>query len=290
MFFFFFDKLMPNTEYPDCVYHYTSGDAILGILKNKELWASHILFQNDKKEAVHAYEILETVLKEKKNDFLQHGLNIEKLYEFIKVFKGQDTFTLSFSEKKDDLNQWRSYANTKPAYCIGFSPEDLRQIDINENIKHNKSSKIRTIFFKCIYDEETQKKMIENLLDYVLEKKVRNQKIPVTEDAIYGYILHDFLIMSVLFKHPAFAEEKEWRLFFSPVVHELINIRMGKTNFIPYIKVPLEYNYIKELVIGPCDDEEHILNSTKYVCSFFSEKMSRKYDWKIETSTVPYRQ
>ena len=290
MFFFFFDKIMPNTNYPDCVYHYTNGDAFLGMLKNQELWASHILFQNDKKEAVHAYEILEKVLQEKKNDFSKYNLNIEKLYELIKVFKGQDTFTLSFSEKKDDLNQWRSYANTKPAYCIGFSPAALCQIDINGNIKRNKSSGIRTIFYKCIYDEESQKKMIENLIDYVIEEKVKNQKTQVTEEGIYGYILHDFLIMSVLFKHPAFAEEKEWRLFFSPVGNQLINIRMGKSNFIPYIKVPIKYNYIKELVIGPCADEEHILNSTKYVYSFFTEEMSRRYDWKIESSTVPYRQ
>ena len=52
--------------------------------KNKELWASHIRFQNDKEEeAIYSLDILKEVLDSKKDGFIKHGLNIDK---FLRLF------------------------------------------------------------------------------------------------------------------------------------------------------------------------------------------------------------
>ena len=32
-------KEMLNNDLPDCLYHYTSRDSFIGIMKNKEFWA-----------------------------------------------------------------------------------------------------------------------------------------------------------------------------------------------------------------------------------------------------------
>ena len=44
---------------PDALYHYTSRKGFLGIIKTKQIWASHIRFMNDLKEQILALEILE---------------------------------------------------------------------------------------------------------------------------------------------------------------------------------------------------------------------------------------
>lgn len=68
--------LLQTAKFPETVYHYTNANAFLGIIQNKELWASHIRFQNDKEEAIYSLDILEEVLDSKKDEFTKHGLDI----------------------------------------------------------------------------------------------------------------------------------------------------------------------------------------------------------------------
>ena len=100
MFFFFIKDPLPKVEYPEQVYHYTNANAFLGIIKNKELWASHILFQNDKKEALYSLDLLSESLYENKAAFAKNNIDIQKLLSYIKPLTGQQIFTISFSEKR----------------------------------------------------------------------------------------------------------------------------------------------------------------------------------------------
>lgn len=94
-------QILKNYEnFPDQIYHYTDGNAFLSILKNNELWASHILFQNDKKEALYSLDLLHEVLKENEKIFKDKNFNIEEIFNFVKTFTGQNTFTISFTKKE----------------------------------------------------------------------------------------------------------------------------------------------------------------------------------------------
>lgn len=275
---------------PDTVYHYTNGSAFLGIVQNKELWASHIRFQNDKTEAIYSLGILREVLEEEKEIFVQKGFDIEKILSFTSSFTGLATFTLSFSGKKDDLNQWRSYANTTPSYCIGFSTALLRQIII-ENKKEKVSdvkSITETLFAKCIYKRDIQKSIIENIINHVMKTEIVKGKY--IEEGIAGLIMQDFLPISAFFKHPSFEEEDEYRLMFSPVKNDKINIRIGKNGFIPYVKVPFSEDCLRDIIIAPCPDEKHIFDSTLYVCMHSGIEFCKSTGRTIENSIVPYRQ
>lgn len=99
----------------------------------------------------------------------------------------------------------------------------------------------------------------------------------------------DFLPVSTLFKHPCFKEEEELRLVIDYVNNNLIDIRMGRDRFIPFIRVPIKTENIKDIIIGPCENEEYIYNQTTYVCQKYDIGFSRGEKRKLEKSQVPYR-
>ena len=137
---------------PKKLYHYTSKEGFLGIIENKTLWASEILFMNDGKEACIPLEILKELLEENKNewkDFLE-------LYESV---RGVETYVISFSEKKDDLNMWRAYGDNASGICIEFN-----SCNLFESLRNNQI-KIELTFEKNICDKQEQKNVIQSLLD-----------------------------------------------------------------------------------------------------------------------------
>lgn len=282
-------------KFPKQVYHYTNANAFLSILQNKSLWASHILFQNDKKEALYSLDLLNEVLKEKENDFKNNYFDIKEIFENIKTFTGQNTFTISFTEKRDDLNQWRGYANTPISYCIGFSPNELKEIQIKNIIqKHNKKNDPKveiitsTLFYSCIYDVNLQKQLIRTIIDKQFYNKTY-KKGELTNFGMAAQIMTDFLPVSTLYKHPSFSEEKEFRLVFENVQNDKIKIRMGKDRFIPYLEVPITPNNIKDIIIGPCDNEQYIRNQTLYVCQKYGIEFIKATGRELQNSQVPYR-
>lgn len=286
MFFFFIKNPLPRVEYPEQVCHYTNADAFLGIIKNKELWASHILFQNDKKEALYSLDLLSESLYENKAAFAKNNIDIQKLLSYIKPLTGQQIFTISFSEKRDDLNQWRSYGNSNPSYCIGFDPKQLEKLKLKQSYNSNYEDKVRVCFSKCIYTPNQQKEIIKNIIKDVIEKLKASK---MTEESIADELLPDFLTISPFFKHPSFEEEQEWRLVFSSVEKESVNIRYTKSGFVPYITLPITVDSIKDIIISPCPDSVYMLNSTKYVCSQYGIEPVENKVHKIENSTIPYR-
>lgn len=284
MFFFFFDDPLPQVEYPEQLYHYTKSDAFLSILKNKELWASHILFQNDKKEATYALDLLSESLNKNVSAFTMNNIDIQNLLSNIKPYIGQQIFTISFSEKCDDLNQWRSYGNSNPSYCLVFSPYKLAQHICKNDSDECYFSDVK--FNKCIYNPETQREIINKLINNVLKEL---EELQITEKNIEEKLLQDFLTVSAFFKHPSFEEEQEWRLVFQSVKTHSVNIRTTKSGFIPYIKIPISEDYIKDIIISPCTESEYMLNSTLYVCSCFDINVEGNKVHRIKNSVIPYR-
>jgi hypothetical protein len=51
-----YSPLLGNEDFPATLYHYTSVDGLLGILRSKRIWATDIRFLNDRSEFFHAME------------------------------------------------------------------------------------------------------------------------------------------------------------------------------------------------------------------------------------------
>ena len=129
------------------------------------------------------------------------------------------------------------------------------------------------------------------MIQAIIDKQFYNEAYKSLPDniALAGNIMMDFLPISTLFKHPCYKEEEELRLVFDCVENDKIDIRMGRNRFIPFIRVPIVISNIKDIIIGPCDNEDFVYNQTTYVCQKYDIGFSRGEKRKLLKSQVPFR-
>lgn len=252
---------------PDILYHYTDTKGVLGIVDSSSMWATSLLYLNDTTEYSYAYELL-----------LQEAKVYNHIYEIILRYKRDDIFVCSFSEEKDLLSQWRAYSDNARGFSIGFKSSSIQIL-----AKYQKFC-----LLPCIYDPDTQKKVIsDRLVKYNLIMKNNPSGFDI------GELVKDFYTIFPIIKHPKFSEEKEWRLISEAIVEKRTwKFRVGKYSIIPYVEFGLKHDQygshvIHEIMIGPgldYDLNERALSNildTSYDISIPSRKILK--------SEVPYR-
>ncbi|MBD5399126.1 MAG: DUF2971 domain-containing protein [Treponema sp.] len=270
---------------PEKLYHYTSKEGFLGIIENKTLWASEILYMNDEKETRIPFEICKELLKEDKNANAKE--EIDHLDEELKklLFKeliGLETYVISFSEKKDDLNMWRAYGDNASGICMGFnSCELLEALEKNQKIKSMK-------WRKCIYDKQEQKNKIQNLLD--------SEKINI------GRLSEKLREFSTYFKDESFKDEHEYRIIVELNTgenRELKKVRAGKDIFVPYYELQIEkeklpsesegdYPWLGDIAVGH-NTTDIFYKSVLHACSVYGIGFGRVLEREPRKSDIPYR-
>jgi hypothetical protein len=264
--FFVHEKYNPQCL-PNYLYHYTTKEGFLGIIGNRQFWATHILFQSDRSEFKLAFKILDSVIMD--NSVLRNewqGIPPEQ-------FKGGKIFTASFSEKFDIRDQWDNYADSVPGYCIGFRTRELlRDFDCSSNKQIGYEGKSYAIISenafdyrlcKCIYDENEQYLFVKNIVENIIERCEDTKKLRYD---IYQSILK----YAPMMKKRKYEEEQEWRFIITDI-HDKSKIkeRVGKYYFIPYFELAFKSpECIRDIYIGHCPELEReiIKDSTSYIC------------------------
>lgn len=215
-------KSILDIKKPQVLYHYTDANAFLGIITKKEIWASHIRFMNDYTEfkfAINKFkDLIEKFIKGKKIEDKSSSKEIIKNFEMVGKI---DVFIFSLSEKKDELNQWRAYVKSIPNYSLGFNENNLVQNAsiistkdeiikyIERYVYNNKHEEISRILLPCIYDEEKQNKLLQEILEDSY-KRALEKKDFVTR--FTEFISKKFIFYAPLIKNKDYIDEKEWRI------------------------------------------------------------------------------
>lgn len=274
---------------PKKLYHYTSKSGFLGIIENKTLWASQILFMNDEKETRIPFEIFEEILKEDKNADVREKFEREgrDSLKFFEEFRGLETYVISFSEKKDDLNMWRAYGDDASGICIEFDSDALL-----EALRKNQE-KMELTFEKCIYDKQEQKNAIQSLLDS--EKENKNFDF-------YSFS-EKLLAFSTYFKDESFRDEHEWRIIVKSNTglenRELKKVRIRKNVFVPYCELRIEedklpremegkYPWLGDIAVG-CNTTDMFYKSVQLACSVHGIGFCKVLKRDFQKSIIPYR-
>lgn len=149
---------------PDALYHYTTQSGILGIVKNKEIWATHTQYLNDQREYLHALGIvreeIEAIMRVTNDS--QHKALLEDMAADVEGIESMNVCVSSFSEDKDSLPQWRAYSGAASGFAIGFSRKLLAQVAKTEGF----------YLAPCIYDRSKQRELIRALIAEVLEENI----------------------------------------------------------------------------------------------------------------------
>jgi hypothetical protein len=111
---------------PKTLYHYTSLEALVAIVRSKRLRASNIRFLNDKSESLSLKQDVVAILQKRVVSVEDERL-VNTVLDSINAYPRQSLFVTSLSEKSDLLSQWRAYCPSGLGVSIGFSSACLNE-------------------------------------------------------------------------------------------------------------------------------------------------------------------
>jgi hypothetical protein len=112
------------------IWHYTSGEGLIGIIKSSEFWLTQISCVNDATEIrysrsllLQAIQLLREAERPTDDEAILYDEAINGLS--IDVAPTSEWFIGCLSTNGDDLSQWRAYGGGEGGYAIGFDTSTL---------------------------------------------------------------------------------------------------------------------------------------------------------------------
>lgn len=245
---------------PKLLYHYTTQAGLLGIIESRTIWATRIHYLNDSQEFWHAFRLadneIERRLRASRDDHEREKLLALKDEATNLLAVG--THVCSFSERGDDLGQWRSYVGNQPGFSLGFDFEKLQQVGEQNGYE----------LHSCIYDKKDKAKRINDLIDSVMETDFNtcpgyadpDQPNRIVILSRGGNYMEQLIAASPRLKHQAFENELEWRLILKAGPLEDVFFRAGKSMITPYKEINLKtdeaISCLTEIIVGPTAHSE----------------------------------
>ena len=215
------------------LYHYTSSQAFVSILQNKEFWLTKSGFMNDVQDIQYAKDLFIERLNISKMKKDNKDALIENLKVSVRDGLFDNIFVLSLSADGDSLPLW-SYYGKNDGYNIGIKPEFIedcananlmtekildsskggfveRKSGLCVSIEHNTRFSYSTYGNYILYDRDTQEKIfdlyIEELINlYGLKSHKADQEARL--------LISDIIQFIPFMKHSSYINEKEYRMLF----------------------------------------------------------------------------
>ncbi|MGJ9385226.1 DUF2971 domain-containing protein [Salipaludibacillus sp. CF4.18] len=281
---------------PEKMYHYTSIEGLMGIIKNKKLWMTKSDFLNDSMEVIYITNIIdesldifsELLIKEygkgiKENDYYKTML--EKFTEavdsrFVNVQELIEIYVLSLSEKGDSLTLWGNYAKGD-GYNIGFDSKSLLD-DF-----HDENDDFFIVYGNVIYDREEQIEMLASSLIKTF-KNINSQEPELIEleSKLLPYYKSVIISYSIFFKHDSFKAEEEFRVVATIQDKADVEFRSNNGVITPYIDQEFKKLPIREITIGPKNNSDIAEKGVNFYIERLGEDIE---DITVKKSNVPLR-
>lgn len=290
------------------LYHYTSLDALLGIIHDKAIRLTDVNYLNDYAELSLFDSISDALFAtplSAPKPLPAHVFRPEGWSEFyrrgVKQSLRQQVAAIEFlgvacfSTKGDDLSQWRGYTKLGTGVCIEFNFEILADAARAKGFK----------LAPCIYNDSTEyAEEVERWRDQFDRDQNSDEAWPIVD-----LWLESILESAIRFKHHSFKDEREWRLIstyadryrsgprFRQRDQGVLNIeyRVGTHSIIPYTRFDLPWQpnsfgnslAISRIIVGPT--REPYLSKRAIVHALREHKIECQDEF-VVTSQVPYRQ
>src|SRR5262245_41256104 len=243
---------------PVLLYHYTTAQGLLSMLKSGHLWATESRYMNDPREFLHGAEIILQVMDrlDRRKSPARSLLDVRRQVQahIEEKLPNARTFCVSCCTKGDLLSQWRGYGDSGGGYALGFQPRFLFGRTRPER------PPLRSLL-RVIYNRKQQDHLVARWGRAVIAGQIGGAD---------SYFWRFFSEAIISFKDPAYAEEGEWRLvqfgrawdrrgqWLHPV-----QFRERKGEVVPYADIDLSQTKefprrlpISEIVHGPTQDPE----------------------------------
>lgn len=305
-------------DFPPKLYHYTTSNAFINMVKKNELWFTDFRFLNDSKEYRFAEETIDNTIKKydfnlwRENfiselqpemtflmQFDEYVVNLKKklsnaLYRQSDIvnpldfdnFRNVVPFVFSLSSEKDALSLWRSYGVGQ--ICIEFDSARLQMASVGRlcEVQYNEQNEI---------DPKLAQALDSLIADRIMNFK-RSASSRLHPETLYDgaddikTFYRDFNPISI--KHSGFKDEREWRLIQNVPVSNFNDskIFLGEGRYpTPRMRVSFPNGLFKiadvvtGVVFGPGSDKNLASTSIRML----NHIMGTKFE--VYFSSVPYR-
>lgn len=196
--------------------YYTSADTAMKVIENGELWLRNATVMNDFSEVRYGIELIERIFQGDLGDqFTQavdeiHAGTREKVVGLLDGWQLDwelETYIACVSlhateeDSRGRLSMWRAYGDT--ALVVRNTP--MLAVTDDLGVYSTPVSYLSASEF-----EERVRKLTESIL--INRSYLRD----LGQDKLVGYLHNFFFLTAIATKHPGFAEEMEWRLFYRP--------------------------------------------------------------------------
>jgi Protein of unknown function (DUF2971) len=256
---------------PRMLHHYTTIHGVKGIIENSEIWATEVGYLNDRREIHYGMSMCSRMVTA-----APYGLRPLKYFaefrrnigaQMIASFETMAFYVSCFCEVPDLLSQWRGYGHSG-GFTLNLAADKLIRPSSDPVMLR------MTNLQKVIYDPRRQQEILSNImmccmeyfkrfLTFVCHEKKGNIVFRSYKHAAsYRNLMpkfsslcaHRIMRPLTLFKHPAFSEEKEWRLVHSRQSTDLerVSFRPSKEWLIPYLSIPINLSEsLESVTCGP---------------------------------------
>lgn len=215
------------------IYHYTSPEAFLNIIKGKSVRFSDVLYLNDNSEKKYIVKILIEFCEKYNekypffskavNELLKNNINqelkdltadaIKFNEETIVPYKQDRTFVFCASNDCDSLNMWNYYVNNGKyqGYSIGINTKSFLKTFDTDVPNHIDSFIV--YYGDVLYTEKEQFNEIAFLAESIENNNSLNDKMNF--DAAMLKIRAYIDLQGAFYKSPKFKSENEYRILIS---------------------------------------------------------------------------
>lgn len=275
-----------SAESTRLIYHYTTAAGLHGIVTQRKFRLTHTRHLNDETEGLYGAVAVSKSLERLSARFPDNQL-IEVLSDAMKfalenqqVATEGGTFVGCFSIDGDSLPQWRGYGRNDSAFSLEFDAGELLSI-------------AGSAWDGCCwllpveYDEAAFISKMERALEIAAEEFESHRATEPPQTLIKSLVLHLANYGSAL-KHPAFREEREWRLIVLQLAAGKIPVcHLPSATFRPFIELEISKEAmgraLRRVIVGPQLTQDATAHG---VVSFLREQLS--VDVPVVRSEVPF--
>ena len=304
-------------RYPNVLYHYCSVSAFYNIIKNQSIWLSESRKSNDYLELQWVLDGFQDYVEDQWLAFAKMKISnnttvdfdvYEKAHRIIESISSsgfKKNWVFCLSEQKDDLGQWRGYADDGAGIAIGFKTNSLM---LFEKLIPEEDNSLDFCFRKIKYG----RKKLDEFFHHYFDSSDLSPESTTEEFISVVYNWLDLVLdVSAWFKNNGFKSEKEWRLIYKKNTDDLLKGDLPQTpfqrfsekmffsdfsynvkdnNLVSHIDFHIEQldQFIAEVIIGPkCKLSLHEIELFLVSSGFMKSTKGNKI--KIKRSESSYR-
>lgn len=227
------------------VWHYTTGQGLIGIVENSELWASSFAALNDLEELSCggrlAVSVFDNVIGSRRYTPRQKQRVADSIDRAIgRLERRPPSFIASASMAKDSLSQWRGYGDGGMGYAVGLDASFGLVPRVKDDSAFKNQGRVMfhdgsdVMWARVVYQPDEQRELVGQALAHIAH-------VAGEEEAFAKYgaeKLGDYLRGVLLYcKDYAFREEQEVRIVLAPASAELWSFRAGRYGVTPFMRL-----------------------------------------------------